>query len=245
VAHQVVGLLVLHLVRPRGDHLGALAACSWYSRCSSCPQPSRFCSLGHPQLVLISWGSGALARCSACGSPTSPTCHRSLIVCMYGLVLAIAGLLRKLGVGGVADITAPAGTPVELYVTVFAMRSRSPPFEPRGSSLPPAALLPGRLRWRTPASTPPALMPRRTSSPTAARAARASTRQTAPCVISSARRLSRPAPSPSGSTSPTTGRCSPRAQPRRRGRSLEPTQPEHLPSSPSDRAIRARRPHVN
>jgi hypothetical protein len=30
---------------------------------------------------------------------------------MYGLVLAVAGLLRKLGVGGVADITAPAGTP--------------------------------------------------------------------------------------------------------------------------------------
>jgi len=62
--------------------------------------------------VLISWGSGALASLLGlwvsyvADLPTGP-----LIVCMYGLVLAVAGLLRRLGVGGVADITAPAGTP--------------------------------------------------------------------------------------------------------------------------------------
>jgi hypothetical protein len=37
--------------------------------------------------------------------PTGP-----LIVCMYGLVLGAAGVLRKLCVGGAADVTAPAGT---------------------------------------------------------------------------------------------------------------------------------------
>ena len=64
------------------------------------------------KLVLISWGSGALASLLGlwvsyvADLPTGP-----LIVCMYGLVLAVAGLLRKLGVGSVADITAPAGTP--------------------------------------------------------------------------------------------------------------------------------------
>src|SRR6266403_1545680 len=64
------------------------------------------------KLVLISWGSGALASLLGlwvsyvADLPTGP-----LIVCMYGLVLAVAGLLRKLGVGGVAEITAPMGTP--------------------------------------------------------------------------------------------------------------------------------------
>lgn len=52
------------------------------------------------RMVVISWGSGALASAlglwlSYVGNlPTGP-----LIVCMYGLLLAIAGLLRKLGVG--------------------------------------------------------------------------------------------------------------------------------------------------
>src|SRR5439155_594517 len=89
-------------------------------------------------------------------------------------------------------------------------------------------------------------MPQRTSSPTPARAARASTPRTAPCVISSARRLSRPAPPRSGSTSPTPDRCSGGGQPYSPGRSVDPTRNlEPLPRSPSDAAIRARRPHVN
>src|SRR5882724_7003695 len=89
-------------------------------------------------------------------------------------------------------------------------------------------------------------MPPRTSSPTPARAARASTRRTARCVISSRPPPSRPARVRSGSTWPTTGRCPGRVQPRSRGRSPDPTRnPEHLPSSPSDAAPRARRPHVN
>jgi zinc/manganese transport system permease protein len=64
------------------------------------------------KLVLISWGSGALASLLGlwvsyvADLPTGP-----LVVCMYGLVLAVAGLLRRLGVGGVADLTAPPGTP--------------------------------------------------------------------------------------------------------------------------------------
>jgi len=57
------------------------------------------------RLAIISWGSGALA--SALGLwisykldwPTGP-----LIVCTYGLLLAVAGVLRRFGVGG----TAPA-----------------------------------------------------------------------------------------------------------------------------------------
>jgi len=52
------------------------------------------------KMVFISWGTGALASLlglyiSYIGNfPTGP-----LIVCMYGLVLLGAGLLRKLGVG--------------------------------------------------------------------------------------------------------------------------------------------------
>jgi zinc/manganese transport system permease protein len=52
------------------------------------------------KMVLISWGTGALASLlglyiSYVGNfPTGP-----LIVCMYGLVLMGAGVLRKLGVG--------------------------------------------------------------------------------------------------------------------------------------------------
>jgi ABC-type Mn2+/Zn2+ transport system permease subunit len=49
---------------------------------------------------LISWGAGALASLAGLyvsyvgNFPTGP-----LIVCMYGLVLLGAGVLRKLGVG--------------------------------------------------------------------------------------------------------------------------------------------------
>lgn len=63
------------------------------------------------RLAYISWGSGALASIlglwlSLAGDlPTGP-----LIVCMYGLLLAVAGLLRKLGVGG-EKIPASVGTP--------------------------------------------------------------------------------------------------------------------------------------
>jgi zinc/manganese transport system permease protein len=63
------------------------------------------------RMVVISWGSGALASAlglwlSYVGNlPTGP-----LIVCMYGLLLAVAGLLRKLGVGA-ERIPAPVGTP--------------------------------------------------------------------------------------------------------------------------------------
>lgn len=52
------------------------------------------------KLVLISWGTGALASLLGLGIsyvgdfPTGP-----LIVCMYGLLLIVAGALRKLGVG--------------------------------------------------------------------------------------------------------------------------------------------------
>ena len=62
------------------------------------------------RMVVISWGSGALASAlglwlSYVGNlPTGP-----LIVCMYGLLLAAAGLLRKLGVGA-QKISASAGT---------------------------------------------------------------------------------------------------------------------------------------
>jgi iron/zinc/copper transport system permease protein len=62
------------------------------------------------RLVLISWSSGALASLlglwlSYVGNlPTGP-----LIVCMYGLLLAAAGLWRKFGgAGGAAP--ASAGT---------------------------------------------------------------------------------------------------------------------------------------
>ena len=63
-------------------------------------------------LVLISWGSGALASLLGlwvsyvADLPTGP-----LIVCMYGLLLIVAGGLRKLGVGNVAGVTAAASTP--------------------------------------------------------------------------------------------------------------------------------------
>lgn len=62
------------------------------------------------RMVLISWGSGALASAlglwlSYIGNlPTGP-----LIVCMYGLLLAGAGLLRKFGVGA-EKIPASMGT---------------------------------------------------------------------------------------------------------------------------------------
>ena len=64
------------------------------------------------KLVLISWSSGALASLLGlwvsylADLPTGP-----LIVCMYGLLLVVAGALRRLGVGNVAGVTAPAGTP--------------------------------------------------------------------------------------------------------------------------------------
>ncbi len=64
------------------------------------------------RMVVISWGSGALASAlglwlSYVGNlPTGP-----LIVCMYGLLLAMAGVLRKLGVGA-ASVPAAAGTSV-------------------------------------------------------------------------------------------------------------------------------------
>src|SRR2546422_8627920 len=65
------------------------------------------------------------------------------------------------------------------------------------------------------------------------------------CVISSARPPSRHAPPRFGSTSPTPGRCSGRVQPYSLGHSDDPTHNlEPLPRSPSDAAIRARRPHV-
>jgi len=57
------------------------------------------------KLVLISWGAGAVASLlglyvSYVGNfPTGPA-----IVCMYGLVLAVAGVLRKFGVGGVGKL---------------------------------------------------------------------------------------------------------------------------------------------
>src|SRR5205807_6528386 len=63
------------------------------------------------KLVLISWGSGALASLLglwisyAADLPTGP-----LIVCMYGLVLVAAGVLRKLGVGDREKVTAAVGT---------------------------------------------------------------------------------------------------------------------------------------
>ncbi|HYL56905.1 MAG TPA: metal ABC transporter permease [Gemmatimonadales bacterium] len=38
--------------------------------------------------------------------PTGP-----LIVCLYGLMLVVAGGLRRLGVGNIPAVTAPAGTP--------------------------------------------------------------------------------------------------------------------------------------
>src|SRR5947208_16079995 len=64
------------------------------------------------KLVLISWGSGALASLLGlwvsyvADLPTGP-----LIVCMYGLLLIVAGGLRKLRVGNVAGVTAAASTP--------------------------------------------------------------------------------------------------------------------------------------
>jgi ABC-type Mn2+/Zn2+ transport system permease subunit len=64
------------------------------------------------RLVLISWGSGALASLlglwvsHVADLPTGP-----LIVCMYGLMLVVVGGLRGLDVGNVAAVTAPAGTP--------------------------------------------------------------------------------------------------------------------------------------
>lgn len=62
------------------------------------------------KLVLISWGSGALASLlglwlSYVGNlPTGP-----LIVCMYGLLLAVAGLLRRFGLGA-AKVAAPSAS---------------------------------------------------------------------------------------------------------------------------------------
>src|SRR5438445_795841 len=118
---------------------------------------------------------------------------------------------------------------------------------PSGCSAPCASCCcRGPPRGPTPVSTPRAPMPLRTSSRTPPRAARASTRRTAPCVISSARPPSRHAPPRFGSTSPTPGRCSGRVQPYSLGHSVDPTHNlEPLPRSPSDAAIRARRPHVN
>ncbi len=60
-------------------------------------------------LALIAWGSGALA--SSLGLWVSYTLNKAtgpLIVCMYGLLLAAAGILRKLGVGGKGESTAVA-----------------------------------------------------------------------------------------------------------------------------------------
>jgi zinc/manganese transport system permease protein len=60
------------------------------------------------KMVLISWGTGALASAlglyiSYVGNfPTGP-----LIVCMYGLVLVGAGVLRKLGVGATTVAPTP------------------------------------------------------------------------------------------------------------------------------------------
>ena len=89
-------------------------------------------------------------------------------------------------------------------------------------------------------------MPRRTSSPIPARAARASTRWTARSVISSRPRLLPVGSRLSVPRSPTARRRilpTGRAQ---RTRSLDPTRnPEHHPASPSDAALCARRPHVN
>jgi len=64
------------------------------------------------KLVVISWSAGALASLLGlwvsylADLPTGP-----LIVCMYGFLLIVAGVLRKLGVGNVARVTAPVGTP--------------------------------------------------------------------------------------------------------------------------------------
>jgi ABC-type Mn2+/Zn2+ transport system permease subunit len=64
------------------------------------------------KLVVISWGSGALASLLGlwvsyvADLPTGP-----LIVCMYGFLLVLAGVLRRLGVGDVASVAATAGTP--------------------------------------------------------------------------------------------------------------------------------------
>ena len=58
------------------------------------------------RLTIISWGSGALASILGLwvsytkDLPTGP-----LIVCMYGLLLVVAGILRKLGVGDKAVTT--------------------------------------------------------------------------------------------------------------------------------------------
>jgi ABC-type Mn2+/Zn2+ transport system permease subunit len=60
------------------------------------------------KMVLISWGTGALASLlglyiSYVGNfPTGP-----LIVCMYALVLLGAGVLRKLGVGNGNNTATP------------------------------------------------------------------------------------------------------------------------------------------
>jgi zinc/manganese transport system permease protein len=57
------------------------------------------------RLVLISWGSGAVASLLGLwlsyqfDLPTGP-----MIVCTYGLLLAVAGLLRRAGVGGVGSV---------------------------------------------------------------------------------------------------------------------------------------------
>jgi zinc/manganese transport system permease protein len=65
------------------------------------------------RMVVISWGAGTLASLlglwlSYVGNfPTGP-----LIVCMYALLLIVAGIMRKLGVGAAATekAAAPAGT---------------------------------------------------------------------------------------------------------------------------------------
>jgi zinc/manganese transport system permease protein len=62
------------------------------------------------RMVLISWGAGALASLLGlwlsyvANLPTGP-----LIVCMYGVLLAAAGLLRRVGFGA-ARAAAPAAT---------------------------------------------------------------------------------------------------------------------------------------
>src|SRR5437773_5792930 len=184
------------------------------------------------RLAYISWGSGALASIlglwlSLAGDlPTGP-----LIVCMYGLVLLGAIVLRRL-------VRTPACDPCPGALPARASSGSSAPCCSWVCRAPP--------RGRTPVSTPPARRRPRTSSPTPARAARGSTHRTARCVISSARPPSRHAPPRFGSTSPTPGRCSGRVQPYSRSHAVDPTHnPEPLPRSPSDAAIRARRPHVN
>jgi zinc/manganese transport system permease protein len=59
------------------------------------------------QLVMISWGSGALASLLGLWvSYAGDLVTGPLIVCMYGLLLVVAGVLRRAGVGGSAGFAA-------------------------------------------------------------------------------------------------------------------------------------------